>query len=98
MSERRKFTSLEKMTVYANASGRCKICGDYISYKRFTIDHKRPLSKGGTNDFRNLQAVCYSCNQMKHYLSWNEFMRKLWKVTTHNLGNILKVYAKGGGC
>ena len=98
MSKQRKFTSLEKMTVYSKASGRCAICGEHISYKKFTIDHKRPLSKGGTNDFQNLQAVCKSCNQMKHYLTWNEFMRKLWKVTLHNLKNILKAYMKGGAC
>lgn len=96
MSSRRKFTDYEKMTVYAKASGRCAICGNHISYKKFTIDHKMPLSKGGTNDFRNLQAVCYSCNQMKHYLTWNEFMRKLWKVTVRNIRGIIKAYTKGG--
>lgn len=96
MSKQRKFTGYEKMTVYAKANGRCTICGDHISYKRFTIDHKRPLCKGGTNDIRNLQAVCSSCNQMKHYLSWNEFMRKLLKVTLRNWKGVMRAYVKGG--
>lgn len=96
MSKQRKFTDYQRMNVYARANGKCTICGEHIGYRKFTIDHKRPVSKGGTNDIRNLQAVCSSCNQMKHYLTQNEFMRKLWKVTIHNLWNIFRAYWKGG--
>ena len=96
MSKNKKFTRRQREIIYARHNGKCAICGNYVSFKRFTIDHKRPISKGGTDDFRNLQAVCYSCNQMKNSLAWNEFMRKLWKVTIHNLANIAKAYRKGG--
>lgn len=30
-----------------------------------TIDHVEPLTKGGTNDPRNLVAACFSCNSKK---------------------------------
>ncbi len=30
-----------------------------------TIDHKVPLSKGGTNDLANLQTLCSKCNHKK---------------------------------
>lgn len=39
-----------------------KSCG---STENLTIDHIRPLSEGGTNDFKNLQTMCYTCNMRK---------------------------------
>ena len=30
-----------------------------------TVDHKLPRSKGGTNDFENLQTMCTDCNNKK---------------------------------
>ena len=30
-----------------------------------TIDHKIPLSRGGTNDLENLQPMCGECNRRK---------------------------------
>ena len=56
----------------------CAICHEPIFYGAhesvinqrnsrgaWNIDHKRPLSKGGTNKNSNLQAVHISCNRWK---------------------------------
>ncbi len=40
----------------------CQHCG---SEEKLTIDHKKPRSKGGTNDLSNLQVLCFSCNSRK---------------------------------
>lgn len=40
----------------------CKKCGITDD---LTIDHIRPLSKGGTNDISNLQILCRRCNASK---------------------------------
>ena len=82
--------------IYMRYKGRCAICGNPIDFGSFTVDHKNPLARGGSNEYDNLQATCDSCNHMKHYLTQEEFMKKLWKVVIHNLPGIVKIYLKGG--
>jgi 5-methylcytosine-specific restriction endonuclease McrA len=41
---------------------RCAGCG---KRSPLSIDHKKPVSKGGLNDIRNLQPLCFSCNSSK---------------------------------
>ena len=43
---------------------KCPICKQKLS--KHHIDHIVPLSKGGANDFGNLQLLCPSCNLNKH--------------------------------
>lgn len=40
----------------------CMECG---TFKDLTVDHIRPLSRGGTNDPSNLQVLCRRCNAKK---------------------------------
>jgi 5-methylcytosine-specific restriction endonuclease McrA len=40
----------------------CQKCG---SKEKLTIDHIKPISKGGTDDFNNLTILCKSCNSRK---------------------------------
>ena len=74
MSERRKFSDYEKKSVYAKCNGTCAICGNPVKYKKMTIDHIVPLSKGGTNGMDNLQLACKRCNLMKSDFSTEEFL------------------------
>ena len=41
------------------------MCGEKISYIKFTVDHVIPISKGGSNTIDNMEAMCDVCNQMK---------------------------------
>jgi len=43
----------------------CCICGKAISGRNKTVDHKTPISRGGTNKFENLCMCCASCNSKK---------------------------------
>ena len=83
MAERRKFTDYEKKTVYARGDGRCGICGRPVAFKNMTIDHIVPLSKGGTNDFENLQPACSLCNMVKSCLTMDE----LQQIAKHIIWN-----------
>jgi 5-methylcytosine-specific restriction endonuclease McrA len=42
----------------------CVYCGSQLNGKGH-VDHIRPLSRGGTNNIRNLQILCIRCNTLK---------------------------------
>lgn len=43
--------------------GPCVDCG---TLQDLTVDHRRPISQGGTNDPSNLVVRCRPCNSRKH--------------------------------
>lgn len=43
----------------------CQTCGAYPPEARLEVDHKIPLSKGGSNDEENLWTLCFECNRGK---------------------------------
>lgn len=84
MAERRIFTDYEKKTLYAKYDGRCAICGKPVKFKEMTVDHKTPLSRGGTNDMSNLQVACNTCNRLKNALDMAELLDKIRQILRHN--------------
>lgn len=44
---------------------RDKLCLKCGSKDKLTIDHIRPISRGGSNDESNLQTLCRDCNVEK---------------------------------
>jgi 5-methylcytosine-specific restriction endonuclease McrA len=36
-----------------------------LNSKVFSLDHKKPYSKGGSDNIRNLQGMCITCNRSK---------------------------------
>lgn len=59
----------------------CVYCGAKISLDSSDLDHKTPLSRGGTDHEENLQALCKKCNKEKHsktdseYRAWIKLVR-----------------------
>jgi hypothetical protein len=54
------------------AGNRCPLCGLMMTKgcspnndRHIELDHKIPLSRGGTDTFDNLQAICRKCNGLK---------------------------------
>lgn len=47
--------------VYLKRNPRCVECGERAT----DVDHIKPLSKGGTHDDDNLQALCHACHSYK---------------------------------
>ena len=54
-----------KYLLYYLQDGKCPRCKRRLSFSQISIDHKHPKSKGGGDDFRNLQLMCKPCNEEK---------------------------------
>ena len=65
-TERTPIDGKTKNMVFRRAKYRCQNCG--ISWTKagyLTIDHKKPVSIGGSDNLRNLRALCNKCNKEK---------------------------------
>ena len=54
----------KKKNLYVR-NNKCGICGKPVAYKKATIDHILPKSKGGGNGIMNLQIAHWKCNNAK---------------------------------
>lgn len=43
----------------------CRYCGHRAPDARLEVDHRHPVSRGGTDRFDNLVTACYACNRGK---------------------------------
>ncbi len=51
----------------------CVYCGMLLSGD-YHIDHKTPVSRGGSNDIENLQILCPTCNVKKGAKTHDEYV------------------------
>jgi CRISPR/Cas system Type II protein with McrA/HNH and RuvC-like nuclease domain len=54
-----------RMKLYLRDNGICQLCNMPVKFNEFTIDHIIPVSKGGRNNFDNLQVSHRKCNEEK---------------------------------
>ena len=66
--------------IYRKTKGRCYLCGEFVDFDLYEIEHKIPLSKGGTNNLSNLFCSCHTCNLIKHDIYPEDFMEKISKI------------------
>lgn len=60
-----RVTKKLKEQIFKDANYQCEYCGVQLTESNSSIDHKIPLSKGGTSDPSNLVAACNKCNMLK---------------------------------
>jgi 5-methylcytosine-specific restriction enzyme A len=56
----------------ARAGRRCERCSSPL---RLQVDHRIPVSQGGTHDLANLQVLCVTCHGRKTATEGNGFRR-----------------------
>lgn len=83
--KRKNFTQSERVKVYNKNRGRCAICGKFVPYDEFTVDHIIPLAKGGTNKPENLQCTCKTCNLIKQDILPEDLMEKLIQIVLYQM-------------
>lgn len=59
------FNEKDKKHLYAAQKGKCNGCGAKFPLRNMTVDHIRPLSRGGSDRPSNLQLLCGACNSAK---------------------------------
>lgn len=57
---------------------RCPYCRELLP-PAYHVDHKTPVSRGGTNDISNLQVTCPTCNMSKGTKTHEEYIEALSK-------------------
>ena len=57
----------------------CYLCLEPVPFKKDHLEHKIPLSRGGTNEYNNLAIACQHCNCKKHNKTVDEFLACLTK-------------------
>jgi 5-methylcytosine-specific restriction endonuclease McrA len=67
------YTCADVDRIFQRQQGKCVGC--QCRLKRFEVDHKKPLSRGGSNFPRNLQLLCKPCNRSKHAKTMAEWRR-----------------------
>lgn len=61
---RRIPTSL-RVSILHRDGYKCVFCGRNARQVELEVDHIVPFSKGGSNNFSNLQTLCFDCNRGK---------------------------------
>ena len=71
-----RWSADERTRLRAAQGGKCRYCGVRLDSAYMEVDHKVPLSRGGSNDRRNLQLLCGPCNRRKGRATDAEFRLK----------------------
>jgi 5-methylcytosine-specific restriction endonuclease McrA len=66
-------TDKEWQLLFIQQNGLCVYCYSDLN-KSVALDHKLPLSRGGSNELDNLQLLCRNCNSRKHTKTHEEFL------------------------
>ena len=75
MAQRKEISSYVREGLYRGQKGRCMYCGHEVPLEDIQVDHKTPITRGGSDSDKNLQLLCASCNSRKGAMTDGEFRR-----------------------
>jgi len=74
--ENSSFTAQDLRDLWREQDGKCDYCGKKLR-KLYHVEHKTPLSRGGTHSKANICLACPKCNLSKFTMTAEEFHRRL---------------------
>jgi hypothetical protein len=86
MNAEGEISGIDILSLHMSQDGKCYLCSNIM--EEYHVEHKVPLSRGGTNLPDNIALSCPTCNQSKHTKTVEEYIeyRKLKdKVELHLL-------------
>lgn len=96
--KKRRFSIEKRKQIYSKTKGHCYLCGDFVDFDTFEIEHRIPRSKGGTNDLKNLYCACHICNLIKHDIYPQDFDERISKIYLYQMGKSIKINYYGKFC
>lgn len=84
-TQRKRFTADERLSIYHKTRGHCYLCGEFVDFDEFEVEHKIPLAKGGTNELSNLFCSCHTCNTLKGSIAPKDLMEKIKQIHLHHI-------------
>lgn len=70
-------SAVDRQKILSAQKNRCAYCRKKLEKFNINWDHIVPISKGGSNDRRNIQALCSTCNRRKGAIHPIEFAQKI---------------------
>lgn len=67
-------TGSHREQTYKKQEGICWYCKKLIVWEEWTLDHRIPISRGGTNQWPNKVGACTTCNHGKANMTEQEFL------------------------
>jgi 5-methylcytosine-specific restriction endonuclease McrA len=69
-----------RANIYARDDYRCQYCYQKFSERELTLDHVKPVVRGGKKTWENIVAACMRCNQRKSDRTPEEVGMKLLRL------------------
>jgi 5-methylcytosine-specific restriction endonuclease McrA len=69
-----------RKTVHARGNGVCYLCLEPVLLADMHLEHKQPLSRGGSHTYDNVGCACRPCNMSKHNKTEAEFRQYLQEL------------------
>ncbi len=84
-SKRKYFTAKQRTVIYRKTEGHCYLCGKFVDFNSFEIEHKVPVSKGGSDELENLWCACSDCNEIKHNIYYDDLMERVTNIFMYQM-------------
>lgn len=84
-TKRKQISKDLRNQVYDKTDGRCYLCGEFLDFDYFEVEHRIPLTKGGSNEFDNLFPSCHCCNTMKSSIYPQELIEKIIQIFMYQM-------------